>query len=110
MRYLKYACTQRLICRRYTGPTHAASVRQRNSRQTDFKEPPFARIARFCHAAFALSVTGKPRFKCSGMADLFRPIRADLAARQWLRSFSARFVGAAGWIVGGSFIELAIKC
>src|SRR2546423_7035649 len=102
MRYLKYACTQRLICRRYTGPAHAASVRQGNSRQTVFKEPPLQRIARFCHAAFALSVTGKPRFKCSGMVDLFRLSVADLVARQWLRSLSTRFVGAAGWIVGGS--------
>src|SRR5450631_2400607 len=41
-----------------------------NSRQTDFKRLRFQRITRFCHAPAALSVTGKPRFKCSGIAHI----------------------------------------
>jgi hypothetical protein len=51
------------MCRRYTRPTNAASATQGKSRQTDFKAHAFHRIARFCHALFPLSVTGKQRFK-----------------------------------------------
>jgi len=36
-----------------------------NSRQTDIKLPVCMQVARFCHAFRLLSVTCKPRFKCS---------------------------------------------
>jgi len=41
-----------------------------NSRQTDFRRFRFQPITRFCHAPFALSVTSKQRFKCSGIANV----------------------------------------
>jgi hypothetical protein len=46
-------------------PFHAASAMRGNSRQTDLELPIAIRVAQFCHAAWRLSVTGKPRFKGS---------------------------------------------
>src|ERR1035437_9177936 len=46
------------------------------------KDPPLQRIARFCHALFLLSVTGKQRFKCSGTADVFGLVVPDTGAPQ----------------------------
>src|SRR6266702_2039883 len=61
----------------------AASATRRNSRQTDFKGPPLQRIARFCHALLLLSVTGKQRSRCSGMASVLNLLVTDTGTRQF---------------------------
>src|SRR3954469_870156 len=85
-------------------PLHAASVMRGKSRQTDLERPRFIRIARFCHAARPLSVTGKPRSKGS------EPRRARLRRYPPRRNnrniASARIVTC---LVLSGLIELAIE-
>src|SRR4030088_3728648 len=77
-------------------PLMQPAPRRGNSRQTDFKGPPLQRIARFCHALFLLSVTGKQRFKCSESADVLGPFASRRRSVRIGPSSLARFVGAAG--------------
>jgi len=76
-----YACMQRFIRRRYMGLPAAASATRGNSRQTDFKGPPLQPIARFCHALFLLSVTGKQRSGCSASADVLNLLVTNSGTR-----------------------------
>jgi hypothetical protein len=90
-------------------PTIAASATGDNSPQTDGKRPPLQRIARFCHVHSRLSVTAKPRFKCSGKADVLASASSVTEAPQ-SGMFSVGLVSVAvSRIVGGGLIELAVE-
>src|SRR5476651_1589269 len=89
--------------------TDTASIAGGNSRQTDGEGPLLQRIERFCHVHARLSVTAKPRFKCSAKASvLVSPSSVTEAPQSALASVRLVRV-AVGRIVGGGLIELAVK-
>lgn len=95
--------------RRYMGRSDAASTTGNNSRQTDGAGPLLQRIARFCHVRSRLSVTAKPRFKCSGEADVLA-FSVSVTEAPQSGMVSVRLVCVAvGRIVGGGLIELAVE-
>ncbi len=67
-------------CGRYTWPSHPTSATRATHDKLTSTGPHFQRIARFCHAPFGLSVTGKQRFKCSGIADVLSLFVSDTGA------------------------------
>src|SRR5258707_6947829 len=91
------------------GPPAAASATRGNSRQTDFKGPPLQRIARFCHAVFLLSVTGKQRSRCSGMADVVNLLVTHARTREFHMAHFASCASPAVQVFGGGPSELRLS-